>query len=532
MKADDIGGGEGRPPGCKPKVAVSIYRYFPYGGLQKDMLHTVQALLRRDIDVTIFCMSWESNDIPEGVQVRRLRFRGLTNARKARKFDLTLERVLKKRNFDLHLSFNKVSGADCYFVDDLPFARGKISWWQRIFSSRFRIYSKMERQVFGRNSSSAEIFCLTPEQKKRYQAIYSTPESRFTILPPGVDERFRNGIACRKARREAMRNELKLKEDDVALLMIGSAFYGKGVDRAIAAMNALSAENLKHCKLFVVGRNDHDRLGWQRIFSSRFRIYSKMERQVFGRNSSSAEIFCLTPEQKKRYQAIYSTPESRFTILPPGVDERFRNGIACRKARREAMRNELKLKEDDVALLMIGSAFYGKGVDRAIAAMNALSAENLKHCKLFVVGRNDHDRLDMFARRCGVDDRVFFLDARNDIPELLSAADLLVNPARSDAAGVVLLEALCCGTPVLCTGNCGYAQVVEDAGGIVLSHPFRQTKFNRMLKLLLSMPGRLEELQQTAIDWTVPEEFFSRYEAIADIIEKKVHDACCIESSI
>lgn len=399
MKADDIGGGEGRPPGCKPKVAVSIYRYFPYGGLQKDMLHTVQALLRRDIDVTIFCMSWESNDIPEGVQVRRLRFRGLTNARKARKFDLTLERVLKKRNFDLHLSFNKVSGADCYFVDDLPFARGKISWWQRIFSSRFRIYSKMERQVFGRNSSSAEIFCLTPEQKKRYQAIYSTPESRFTILPPGVDERFRNGIACRKARREAMRNELKLKEDDVALLMIGSAFYGKGVDRAIAAMNALSAENLKHCKLFVVGRNDHD-------------------------------------------------------------------------------------------------------------------------------------RLDMFARRCGVDDRVFFLDARNDIPELLSAADLLVNPARSDAAGVVLLEALCCGTPVLCTGNCGYAQVVEDAGGIVLSHPFRQTKFNRMLKLLLSMPGRLEELQQTAIDWTVPEEFFSRYEAIADIIEKKVHDACCIESSI
>lgn len=399
MKADDIGGGDGRPPGCKPKVAVSVYRYFPYGGLQKDMLNTVQALVKRGMDVTIFCMSWESNEIPEGVQVRRLRFRGLTHARKARKFDLALARVLKKRNFDLHLSFNKVSGADCYFVDDLPFARGKISWWKRLFSSRYRIYSQMERQVFGKNSSSAEIFCLTPEQKKRYQSIYSTSEQRFTILPPGIDERFRNGAASRELRREAMRKELKLKDDDVALMMIGSAFYGKGVDRAIAAMNALPSEILKHCKLFVVGRNDHE-------------------------------------------------------------------------------------------------------------------------------------RLDKFARRCGVDDRVFFLDARNDIPELLSAADLLVNPARSDAAGIVLLEALCCGTPVLCTGNCGYAKVVGDAGGVVLSHPFRQTKFNRALKLLLSMPGQLDELQQSAAVWQVSEEFFSRYEVMADIIEKKVNDARCIEKSV
>ena len=391
MDAENIDGGDGRPPGCAGKVAVSIYRYFPHGGLQKDMMNAVMALKSRNVDVTIFCMSWEASEIPENVTVRRLRLSGSTSARRAHKFDLALNRVLKRRDFDLHLSFNKVAGADYYYVDDLPFARSdyKTPWWRRIFSSRWRIYSKMERQVF-------------------------SPES-------------------------------------------------------------------------------------------------------------DAQILCLGEAQKRFYQAIYATPDQRFHVLPPGLDDIFCDALKFREERREVTRQELGLNENERALFLIGSAFYAKGVDRAIAALAALPDAVAVNTRLFIVGSNEEVRFRNFAKRCGVDDRVVFLGARHDVPHLLAAADLLIHPARSEASGVVLLEALCCGTPVLCSGNCGYANFVNDAGSVVLPRPFRQHNLNRALKLVLAVPENLDELRQSAVDAGLRSDNFRRCDVIADLIVEKLN---------
>ena len=152
------------------------------------------------------------------------------------------------------------------------------------------------------------------------------------------------------------------------------------------------------------------------------------------------------------------------------------------------------------------------------------------NAKLFVVGRNDETKLRRFAGRLGVDDRVFFLGARTDVPDLLCAADLLVHPARNEAAGIVLLEALCCGTPVLCTGNCGYAeQTAESGAAVVLKRPFSQKHLNRALRLLLTVPGSLDELQQSAAAALIKDEFFRSSKLAADIIEERVKRASGIE---
>ena len=398
MDIEDTGSGDGRPPGCCGKVAVSIYRYFPHGGLQKLMMDTVLELLRRKFDVTVFCMSWESENVPENIALRRLRVSGSSSASKARKFDLALARVLKKRKFDFHLSFNKVSSADGYFVDDLPFVRtsGQIPLWRRIFSRRWRIYSKMERQVFGK--------------------------------------------------------------DNTAL------------------------------------------------------------------------ILCQSEQQKRAYQEIYGTAGDRFKLLPPGVEEIYRNIVSQRQIRRERIRKELDLTEDDKALFFVGSAFYAKGADRAIAALSALPSDMEFDAKLFIVGHNDETSLRRFAARCGVDDRVFFLDSRDDVPDLLCGADLLIHPARSEAAGIVLLEAICCGTPVLCTGNCGYVPLIaESEGAQLLPMPFSQKRLNRTLRLLLTVPGSLDELQQAAAVAEIKDEFFRCSAAAADVIEEKIKSASSIE---
>jgi UDP-glucose:(heptosyl)LPS alpha-1,3-glucosyltransferase len=87
------------------------------------------------------------------------------------------------------------------------------------------------------------------------------------------------------------------------------------------------------------------------------------------------------------------------------------------------------------------------------------------------------------AAKQRVGDRVRLLGVREDIPELMAAADLLVHPARTETTGTVILEALVNGLPVVVSGICGYAEhVVRANAGKVLAEPFTQTSLIAALR--------------------------------------------------
>src|SRR5690606_28538128 len=85
--------------------------------------------------------------------------------------------------------------------------------------------------------------------------------------------------------------------------------------------------------------------------------------------------------------------------------------------------------------------------------------------------------------------------ARDDVPALLQAADLLLHPAYRESAGMVLLEATVAGLPVLTTDTCGYARYVLEAGaGEVIPSPFEQRALNGTLAhMLAAVPGPWSE---------------------------------------
>ena len=58
--------------------------------------------------------------------------------------------------------------------------------------------------------------------------------------------------------------------------------------------------------------------------------------------------------------------------------------------------------------------------------------------------------------------QVTFLGARDDVPQLLWGADLLLHPAYSEAAGLVLLEAMVAGVPVIASAVCGHAHYIGE----------------------------------------------------------------------
>ena len=83
-----IGGGDNsRPPSCMEKVAFSIFKYFPYGGLQLDMMRMAREFGARGIGVVVYCMGYDAPDMPENVSFRVLKVKGLSNHRRARNFE-------------------------------------------------------------------------------------------------------------------------------------------------------------------------------------------------------------------------------------------------------------------------------------------------------------------------------------------------------------------------------------------------------------------------------------------------------------
>ena len=122
MEQSGIGESSPNPPSSTgKKVAFSVFKYFPYGGLQLDLMRMAQEFCRRGVEVVIYCMIWDAPEPPEGITYCQLPVKGLSNHRKARNFEKALQEELAKENFIAHVAFNRLAPSDWYFAADVPF---------------------------------------------------------------------------------------------------------------------------------------------------------------------------------------------------------------------------------------------------------------------------------------------------------------------------------------------------------------------------------------------------------------------------
>lgn len=215
---------------------------------------------------------------------------------------------------------------------------------------------------------------------------------------------------------------------------------------------------------------------WLR-WSSRHNTWSALEAAVFG-SEGAARILTLTAEQERDFAACYGTDPDRFRRVPLPLSPDRGKPVQA-DAERAAFRAEFGLEENTCLLLAIGSSFATKGLDRTLRALADLQTTRLgKDLRLFVVGEGARARYWRLARRLRVQDQVQFFGGRADVGRFLLGADLLVHPARRESGGIVLLEALAAGLPVITTASCGFAPAVAEAdAGTVLEEPFDQAAF-------------------------------------------------------
>ncbi len=181
-------------------------------------------------------------------------------------------------------------------------------------------------------------------------------------------------------------------------------------------------------------------------------------------------------------------PNTPFEVITPGVDE-----PPTRMPRAQAQQ-QLGLAPDKTWLLLVGNDFKRKGLDAALAALAQLPS----HVHLAVAGdtRQQANYLPI-AQQLGVAPRLRFLGSLRDMSVAYQAAYLLVHPTLEDSFGMVVLEAMAHGLPVVVSGPawCGVAaQLVHGQQAWLLQDPHNTQELADTIKKLLSNSELLEQL--------------------------------------
>lgn len=160
--------------------------------------------------------------------------------------------------------------------------------------------------------------------------------------------------------------------------------------------------------------------------------------------------------------------------LPSHSLQRVYNGIPvkalpnreARLRRRPEARREAGLPEDGALVVAVGNLYPVK--DHATLLR---SLPELPGVRVAIAGRGDQeDSLRRLAHELGVADRVHLLGLRDDVPRLLTAADVYVQPSLSEGLPMALLEAMATGLPAVVTRVGGMPEaVLEGETGYVVS---------------------------------------------------------------
>ena len=257
-------------------------------------------------------------------------------------------------------------------------------------------------------------------------------------------------------------------------------------------------------------------------FSRRYRTYVALEKAVFNPKAEN-HILLISEKEKKQFKRYYHTQEKRFHRLQPGISRDRLPGKNAGTIRAQ-VRTELQIREDSYMLLMIGSGFQTKGLDRSLLALASLPDILKRKSKLVVIGQGKSKPFLHMAKRLAIRRQVVFLGGREDIPRFLLGADLLLHPAYSENTGTVLLEAMASGVPVLATYICGYASYVSEAGaGLLIPSPFQQNIMNNLLEHMLSS-GHRPEWQHNGHEYIKRMDMFGLPERAVALIESIAGD--------
>lgn len=183
----------------------------------------------------------------------------------------------------------------------------------------------------------------------------------------------------------------------------------------------------------------------------------------------ATSIISTSPVERDDIVRLFDVPADKVSVIPVGVDT-----VLFRPYSMRAIRRRLGLPLDKRIVLYAGRLEWRKGIGTLVNAISDLRSK-WSDIALYIIGggstkaskRLDADeltRLQDLIKELGIQDRVHFLGAKpqTQIPQYYAAADVCAVPSYYEPFGIVPIEAMSCGTPVVASRTGGMQFTVDD----------------------------------------------------------------------
>lgn len=219
-------------------------------------------------------------------------------------------------------------------------------------------------------------------------------------------------------------------------------------------------------------------------------------------------IIAATPAEHAQLLWLYRADRRKIVVIPPGVDTQ-----QFRPIPQDLAKEKLGISNTCNLLLFVGRIEPLKAVDAIIEAIDVIRNEHghLLHQMCFAVIGGDPDnpadrellRLKALTQKMNLGDLVDFLGPKDHrlLPLYYAAATTVIMPSDYESFGMVALEAMASGTPVIATDVGGLGFLVKDhkTGFLV---PVRDAKaLADAITTILTQPNIRTQMRKNAVNW-------------------------------
>jgi glycosyltransferase involved in cell wall biosynthesis len=263
-----------------------------------------------------------------------------------------------------------------------------------------------------------------------------------------------------------------------ALLSRGMNYRMFGLEKELADQDILHAAETYNgysyqCAL-AKGNKKLALTVWENIPFASFRNFKGLtnNHKIVDYVKDRTDVFIAVTGRANVALQIEGVPEDRIRDIPVGVDtSRFRP-----EGRDPLMREHVGAKEDDFLVLFVARLTKEKGVYDLLHAIKLIALDpTLGHVKVAIAGSGpEKDSMASLIGKLGIGDRVRLIGSftYDEIPKLYHAADAFILPSTAvhywqEQFGMVLIEAMACGLPVISTRSGSIPEVVGDSGLLI-----------------------------------------------------------------
>lgn len=185
-----------------------------------------------------------------------------------------------------------------------------------------------------------------------------------------------------------------------------------------------------------------------------------------------AHVIAISSVIAKNLLATHPLAPERLSVVHHGVDlTLFKN-----KQARSLIRSEFGIDADDVVIGSIGRLQVGKGHLEFLEMAGQIAAE-FPRTKFMIVGEPTHGEENLArpiyqkAAQLGLGNRLIFTGFRTDVPDVLGAMDIFAFPSHAEAFGLVVIEAMAAGLPIVSSACDGVLDIIRDGENGLLIDP-------------------------------------------------------------